>query len=327
MYAFIAFIAWALLLNTVAATAHNHDDHHDHDDHDQHGSHNHVRRLASNGGVERCGTVDPTPVEAQAASNVVAKYMAKKLMAQKSGRQAATSIEVDTYFHVITNGTEGLLTNEQLLMQLQVLNNSYSPQGITFRLIGNTTTDNAVWFTADRDGEVAMKEALRLGDSSTLNIYFKGGAVLGRATLPWLYSSAPKADGVVVSYTTIPMGSEVAFNEGKTLVHETGHWFGLYHTFQQDLGTFANLNQILILLRIRNICNFGKGDEVDDTPTMRGPTLGCPTTPTDTCPRKPGVDMSNNFMDYSDDRCLTAFTPGQRDRIMAMWQEYRAVSA
>jgi hypothetical protein len=34
--------------------------------------------------------------------------------------------------------------------------------------------------------------------------------------------------------------------------------------------------------------------------------------------------MVSNFMDYSDDVCLTKFTTGQKNRMHAMWDNYRA---
>jgi hypothetical protein len=76
---------------------------------------------------------------------------------------------------------------------------------------------------------------------------------------------------------------------------------GLYHTFQ-------------------NGCS-GGGDAVEDTPFCAAPTEGCPATK-DTCPQ-PGTDPVRNFMDYSDDSCMRAFTPGQHQRVENMWKQYR----
>jgi hypothetical protein len=79
---------------------------------------------------------------------------------------------------------------------------------------------------------------------------------------------------------------------------------GLYHTFQ---GGCAG------------------GDRVDDTPAQAVQTSGCPSDPIDSCPGG-GPDPVNNYMDYSDDACLTEFTAGQKDRMDAMWKLFRSGS-
>ncbi|KAH6909613.1 metalloprotease [Coprinopsis sp. MPI-PUGE-AT-0042] len=62
---------------------------------------------------------------------------------------------------------------------------------------------------------------------------------------------------------------------------------------------------------------------VDDTPAEAKPSSGCPKLK-DTCPGG-GPDPIHNFMDYSDDSCLTEFTPGQVERIRAQIATYRGV--
>jgi hypothetical protein len=255
--------------------------------------------------------------------------MARKVLLQAE-QVSPPAITVDTYFHVITDGTSGALTNTQLQDQLKVLNDSFLPYGFTFRLLGTTTTDNARWYRAGivSSTQTEMKKELRQGNASTLNVYFNrpsgtfGSLLLGYATLPMTYESEPEDDGVVVYSATLPFSNLSRFNEGKTLVHETGHWLGLYHTFNTDFGFFPLINILLSLIKIRNGCNTA-GDDVSDTPRQRSATNGCPIG-RDSCPFASGLDPINNYMDYSDDSCYASFTPGQQDRMMAMWEEYRA---
>ena len=48
------------------------------------------------------------------------------------------------------------------------------------------------------------------------------------------------------------------------------------------------------------------GDQVEDTPEEKDPYFGCiDDDAPDTCPQLNGVDPIHNFMDYSDDACLT----------------------
>jgi hypothetical protein len=52
--------------------------------------------------------------------------------------------------------------------------------------------------------------------------------------------------------------------------------------------------------------------------------IKCPSF-RDSCPGRPGADLLNNFMDYTDDRCMTAFTKGQLDRMGAQYSTFRLV--
>jgi hypothetical protein len=93
------------------------------------------------------------------------------------------------------------------------------------------------------------------------------------------------------------------YNLGATLVHEVGHWLGLEHTFE---GGCSQTN-----------------DGVGDTPAIREPTSGCPLSRRDTCPNMPGADQFENYMDYSDDRCMNLFTRGQIERMVASYEGLR----
>lgn len=230
----------------------------------------------------------------------------------KAGKGFKASVPV--WFHVITDGATGSVTQAQIADQIRVLNLGFAGyyggarSGFTFQLAGVTRTDNATWFNARAGGDAErdMKRALHRGGFETLNVYSNlAGGYLGYAYLPGLPDSRTYLDGVVLNWESMP-GTSTTFagryDLGFTLVHETGHWVNLEHTF------FGGCN--------------AKGDFVDDTPAMLVPTTGCPVGK-DTCP-DPGLDPIHNFMDYSYDSCYTEFTPGQVARAQDSWLYFRA---
>lgn len=107
-------------------------------------------------------------------------------------------------------------------------------------------------------------------------------------------------DGCTIESDTIPGGAETNINEGKTATHEIGHWFGLWHTFESHGRIAPNPPSGCV----------GIGDEVDDTPAEDTMATGC-MVGRNTCANLEGDDPIHNYMDYSDDSCMTEFTPGQ----------------
>jgi hypothetical protein len=221
-------------------------------------------------------------------------------------------VSIPIYFHIITDGTTGLVSDSTIHKQIVALNDSYSGQlggiqtGFHFRVAGVDHTNNANWFAATPGdpSENSMKRALHKGGANVLNVYTtSGGGFLGWATFPSSYASKPWYDGIVMDYRSMPGGPYGAqFSLGLTLTHESGHWLGLYHTFEGGCSP--------------------PGDRVGDTPAEKTPTSGCPANK-DTC-NKPGKDPVHNFMDYSYDSCYTQFTAGQRGRMQNQWNFFRA---
>lgn len=215
--------------------------------------------------------------------------------------QKAASIPV--YYHIITNGSQGAVSQSQLNSQTSILNAAFGGAGFSFYQAGVTTTNNANWYTMSGSYETQAKTALRQGGSDALNVYIAGigGGLLGWATFPWWYAGDPSDDGVVILNESLPGGNASPYNLGDTLTHEAGHWMGLYHTFQGGCSK--------------------TGDYVDDTPREKSAAYGCPAN-RNTC-RQAGNDPIHNFMDYTDDSCMYEFTSGQNARMNTMWNQYR----
>jgi len=95
--------------------------------------------------------------------------------------------------------------------------------------------------------------------------------------------------------------ADLMYDEGDTVVHESGHAFGLYHTFEGGCS------------------KWGHGDFVADTAPERLPHYDC--DPDDQC--DDGEPPVHNFMDYSPDTCMVGFTEGQKRRAHCVIKNHR----
>ncbi|WP_150245077.1 zinc metalloprotease [Nocardiopsis quinghaiensis] len=244
------------------------------------------------------------------------------------GQELQPPQTVPVVVHVISaEDGRGDVSDERVQRQIDVLNAAYSGSradaaarsaggaepaaevgaadtGFRFELTETTRTVDDDWFTGFDEHRDTIRAKLRRGGAGTLNIYTAdlGPGLLGYSTFPQDYEENPDQDGVVVAHDTLPGGDREQFNLGHTSTHEIGHWLGLFHTFQ-------------------NGCT-APGDYVDDTPYEREAASGCPEG-RDTCPEKEGEDPVTNFMNYSDDACMTHFTADQGKRMVEHWAAFR----
>ncbi|KAF7325875.1 Metalloprotease [Mycena kentingensis (nom. inval.)] len=281
----------------------------------------------------RCGSVISSAKAAQLEA--IFNFLLKETQPSTSSSSARTPAQtsstsaaqpsstpianINVFWHKIVDCTRtsknGDIAETQIVSQIDVLNADYRGM-FTFKLASidrtcNTTQFNEAGPENAQQTEMKTKDtSARKGSKHDLNVWTVGfdsgdaAGLLGYATFPASYATDPSDDGVVLLYSTLPGGSTTNYDQGKTLTHETGHWLGLYHTFQGG-------------------CSDTTGDYVKDTPAEASPASGCQTG-RDTCPNLPGKDPVSNYMDYSDDSCSTLFTSGQAERMKMQWGAFRA---
>ncbi|HLR85070.1 MAG TPA: zinc metalloprotease [Nocardioidaceae bacterium] len=265
---------------------------------------------------------DPGPTEAEVRDfekrfdTEFAKLSAEKRRAVTRGD--ANVVNIPVHVHAIQK-TKKLVKAppKRIVRQIRIMNRAYRggqskaavKTRFRFRLKSVDRPVNKNWYHAAYGERAAkrMKRKLHKGGRRALNLYMSaprmsGGTLLGWATFPADQKRNPLLDGVVINYGSMVNGWLSGYNKSDTGVHESGHWLGLYHTFQ---GGCSKLN-----------------DRVGDTPRERTPNYVCPKH-RNTC-KAPGKDPIHNFMDYSYDNCMNQFTFGQSRRMNRQWAAFRA---
>ncbi len=158
--------------------------------------------------------------------------------------------------------------------------------------------------------------------------------ILGYGTFPGVQSN--NLQGVVVNY--IGFGSNScytasSYDMGRTLVHETGHFFGLFHIWGDEDACqgddFRQLDSVSVYTYPTGLFNpEGQGNgpkDVGDTPNMGRATSGCPSgVQKDSCSPDSKGRLYQDFMDYTDDGCYHLFTPRQVDRMEYAYDHFRS---
>lgn len=227
-------------------------------------------------------------------------------------------VEIPVVFNVLYRTAAENVSQAQLESQIAVLNEDYAGTnsdhnntstyntvkagdiGIRFVLdaIYRRSTTKTTWSTND-----AMKKSAQgiapTSPTTKLNIWVcnMGGGILGYAQFPGGNSAT---DGVVLdNNATGRTGTAAApFDKGRTATHEVGHWLNLRHIWGD--ATCGN-------------------DQVGDTPLHNTANYGCPGFGhLSTCTGTP-VEMTMNYMDYTDDACMYMFSNGQKTRMLAVF--------
>lgn len=240
-------------------------------------------------------------------------------------------------FHIVLTNSS-VVTDAQIFAQLDTLNKNFSgsntdstkippyfkslfgKSGISFCLAQRTpagesstgieritTTKSSFSYTDDGVKHTSGSGADSWDASKYFNVWIcqLSNSIVGYSTFP--QDGTEDEQGVAVDYRSLPGGSFTTFNGGKTLVHESGHYFNLYHIWGDDNGACTGT------------------DYVDDTPNQSDATSGCYTgIKTDNCTPSGNGIMYQNFMDYSSDACMVMFTTQQVARMESAMALYRS---
>jgi len=217
-------------------------------------------------------------------------------------------------FHVIhkSDGT-GNIADSLILSQVDILNEDFGALAgtpgapghdshVRFELAGITRTENDNWFN-DND-ENGFKTALGWDQDTYFNVYVNSaGGYLGYSYFPQQVAG-DILDGVVVLYSAVGRNSGYPpYDQGRTLSHETGHYLGLYHTFEG----YSCSN------------TYTTADLVVDTNPENTDHYGCTQTSSCSVP-----DPIHNYLNYTDDICMEEFTAEQSNRMMCALMNYRS---
>jgi hypothetical protein len=160
---------------------------------------------------------------------------------------------------------------------------------------------------------------------------------LGYTQIPG--SGVPADDGVFCNILGFGISTCNAsnYNKGRTVVHEMGHYFGLFHVWGDDENDtnkcsgddFRALtvegSTYTLPLTLYNPSGQGNtSKDIGDTPNQAIATTNCPSgNVTDQCSSAaPGI-LYQDFMDYTLDDCYSMFTKKQVERMEYVLTTYR----
>jgi PKD repeat protein len=267
-------------------------------------------------------------------------YLSKK-KESPAAQKAASPLPytVPVVVHVIHNGGPENIPDAQILAAIDHLNEGFAAQGY-FAQLGATANSQIQFCMAKRDPDGHATNGITRTQSPLTNMFMETQDIQTKDLNRWNPYNYVNI-WVVKEITSISLGPSVAGyayyptahgqprdgmvceaqffgaspSEDAVLIHEMGHYFGLYHTFE---GGCKNDNCLI------------DGDKVCDTPPDIATHTTCPfnSCSTDVAAGSPFLtdvdDYTGDFLDYSPFSCYYFFTAGQAARMQASLETARS---
>lgn len=224
-------------------------------------------------------------------------------------------LQIPVVVHVIADAdcTTGDVSDAMIDSQIAVLDEDFAASQIDFVLSDVTRHCDATWYQDDGDYWTTLAQ----DPSRYLNLY-TNTAANARGYVPFL-PAEPDAlvgqspDRVVINWLAFGRnGPFPPHDQGRTATHEIGHYLGLFHPYYESCG-IAEVPDC-----------YTTGDRICDTAPDAASHDGCPVGAT-SCDGTP-VPIAN-FMELTDDTCMTGFTAEQVQRMRCTLATYRPLLA
>ncbi len=271
----------------------------------------------------KCGSMDVLALQLKEDPNLAVRmqeienFTSRAISQHLTDRLVNGVVEIPVVVNVLYRTSSENISDSQIQSQIDVLNEDYNAANSDFNLVPSTfssvkanvgirfvldkivrkATTKSSWSTNDYVKRSSKGGIDPTSPTTKLNMWSctLSGGVLGYAQFPGGSSST---DGVVILNSAFGRSGTAAspFDKGRSATHEVGHWLNLRHIWgDATCGT----------------------DYVNDTPTHNDANFGCPATGhRSTCSGTP-IEMTMNYMDYTDDACMYMFSNGQKSRMTA----------
>jgi|GEM_PF-3740535 len=268
-------------------------------------------------------------------------YILKELQEDPSQRTLADTEHyvIPVVYHIVHSSGPELVPEANIIKSLEDMNEALANQGIFNPSTGVPINISLCFARTDKFGRPSLGyEWIADGQYNPIDDFFHASNMMtsyawepehilniysvGRIAFASAFATFPPTevgnhlDGIVSDYRNIGFDRDGA----EVLVHELGHYLGLYHTFQQGCSNDDCLLQ---------------GDRVCDTPpddydvVFEGcfPNNNCLTDANDPSGNNPFSsdvpDDNGNYMDYNSGNCIDHFTAGQRKRMRYALRTFR----